>query len=96
MKRDYNCRITKVKTKIRKDLTITVALEFMSIRDKEIHLFSKEFHDVKENANFRELMHYAGTKKLKKLKGRVIREIIDEDENFIGIGDPIQDEFTLF
>ena len=41
-------------------------------------------------------MHYAGTKKLKKLKGRVIREIIDEDENFIGIGDPIQDEFTLF
>lgn len=91
-----NCKITDVKTKITEELTITVKVEFVSRRDKGTYFFTKKFYDAKENEEFKKLMFYADAKKIKHLKDKVIREVVDDDYNFIGIGDPIGDSFILF
>ena len=96
MRKINNCKITGVTTKITEELTITVKLEFVSCRDKRTYCFTKRFYDAKENAELKKIMYYADAKKIKELKGKVIREVVDEDENFIGIGDPIGDNFVLF
>ena len=96
MRKINNCKITGVKTKITEELTITVKLEFVSRRDKGTYSITKRFYDTKENAELKTIMYYADVKKIKELKGKVIREVVDEDENFIGIGDPIGDNFVLF
>ena len=96
MRKINNCKITGVKTKITEELTITVKLEFVSRRDKGTYSFTKRFYDAKENAELKTIMYYADVKKIKELKGKVIREVVDEDENFIGIGEPIGDNFVLF
>lgn len=91
-----NCKITKVKTKIADDFTITVKLEFISHRDSCICMFTKKFYARREDALLKKIMEYADVKKIKALKGRILKEVIDEDGNFIGIGHPIFDEYILF
>ena len=41
-------------------------------------------------------MRYANVEKIKKLNGKVVRIVLDEDKKFIGIGHAIGDVFTLF
>lgn len=96
MNKIYNCLITDVKTKITKDLTITVKLEFYSRRDIGYVMLSRKFYDVKENAEFKKIMSFAGATKIKNLKGRVIREVVTDGRALSGIGHPVDNNFCLF
>lgn len=93
-----NCKITKVKTKITDDLTTTVKLEFVSHRDSFIGIFTEKFYvrRLEKDSSLKKIMEYADVKNVKALKGRVLREVSDEDGKFIGIGHPIFDEYILF
>lgn len=41
-------------------------------------------------------MDFANAQRIKELKSRIVRAVIDEDKNFIGIGDGVGDTFILF
>lgn len=92
----YNCRITEVKTKIEKDFSITVKLEFVVRTKKRSFCFSEKFYDVRKDAGFKAIMFYCNAQKIKELQYKVIRGVMTEDENLIGIGDAITDNFILF
>ncbi len=92
----YNCQITDVKIKIRKNFDITVKLYFIYYGNHICSNFTKKFYNAKENDELKTIMYYADVEKIKKLNGKVIRAVIDEDKNFIGVGHAIGELFTLF
>ncbi|MCI8617233.1 MAG: hypothetical protein HFJ60_03150 [Clostridia bacterium] len=92
----YNCQITDVKIKIRKNFDITVKLEFMYHGDNIFSIFTEKFYNAKEDDELKQIMRYANVEKIKKLNGKVVRIVLDEDKKFIGIGHAIGDVFTLF
>lgn len=93
----YNCRITEVEEEIKKDLSISVKVDFTCPVHTTVHCFTYTFHNVKENNEFQKLRQYTGTEKIENLKGQVIRLVVDNYyEDFLGFGDPLWDDFILF
>ena len=101
MRKLFNGRISKVKKDIKEDLSVTIKLEFTCPvtcpARTTVRCFTHTFYNIKENNEFKKLMQYADTKKIKKLNGQVLRLVVDDYyEDFLGFGDPLWDEFILF
>lgn len=76
MRKLFNSRITEVKEVIEQDFSITIKLEFTCPvtcpTRTTVHCFTNTFYNVKENNEFKKLMQYADTEKIKKLKGQIL------------------------